>query len=145
MNKYLSLFFVVFLSLGLKAECVLKNNTTLYSDLGKTPVWVVAKNMPLTVLKQKKNWSSVRDVDGYKYWVQTKNLAGKKTQCVVVKLKKVNLRVGPSIKDPLHKFRIADKYTTFKVLIKNKSWLFVESSLGFKAWLAKSAVWPRIK
>ncbi|MCH2535478.1 MAG: hypothetical protein MK008_13620 [Bdellovibrionales bacterium] len=117
----------------------------LYADKGKTPAWPVGKNMPLKVLKTNQSWVYVKAVDGYSYWVKKNKLSNNNLKCVAVKVKKVNLRVGPSTKKALHKFRIADKYTSFKVILSQKSWLFVESHLGFKAWVSKAAVWPDIK
>lgn len=142
MYKYLAL--LIFLYSSAYAECVLHNNTVLYTDQGRTPAWEVSKHMPLSVIKKQSIWSKVKAVDGYAYWIKNSSLTNKH-QCVVVKVKNINLRVGPSIKDPHHKFRIADKYTAFKVIIKQKSWLFVESDIGFKAWLTRSSVWPSIK
>lgn len=139
------IFFILSFSLSGHALCTVVDEAMMYRDKGKTPAWKVAKHMPLTRLKADKKWTQVKAMDGYTYWIASQNVSQRNIQCVAVKVNKVNLRVGPSVKKPLHKFRIADKYTTFKVVLQKNSWLFVESHLGFKAWVVKSAVWPNIK
>lgn len=145
MIKVLTVLLISLVNFYAYAQCTQADTTMLYADKGKTPAWPVGKNMPLIVLKSDKLWANVKAVDGYSYWVKKNQLSKKNLKCVVVKLEKVNLRVGPSTKKALHKFRIADKYTSFKVVLSQKSWLFVESHLGFKAWVSKAAVWPPIK
>ena len=139
------IFFICIFSLNSHALCTVKDGAMMYRDKGKTPAWKVAKHMPLKLLKTDKKWTQVKAMDGYRYWIASQNVSKRNIQCVAVKVNKVNLRVGPGVKKSLHKFRIADKYTTFKVVLQKNSWLFVESHLGFKAWVVKSAVWPTIK
>ena len=145
MIKVLTVLIISFVNFYAYAQCTQADTTMLYADKGKTPAWPVGKNTPLIVLKNDQSWANVKAVDGYSYWVKKNQLSNQKLKCVVVKLEKVNLRVGPSTKKALHKFRIADKYTSFKVVLSQKSWLFVESHIGFKAWVSKAAVWPPIK
>ncbi|NIQ04123.1 MAG: SH3 domain-containing protein, partial [Nitrospinaceae bacterium] len=85
-----------------------------YANLRRGPsikydkLWQVFKYMPFKLLKRKKNWYRVQDVDGDIYWVHRK-LTTRKYRCAVTKQNKTNLRTGPGTNHPKVPWAPVDK------------------------------------
>lgn len=100
-------------------------------------IWQVEKYYPLEILESKGKWLFFKDVDGDEGWIHANLLT--KTETVVVKKKKCNIRSGPGTK---HKIAfIAEKGIPFKVLSRKKSWIQIEHADGDKGWIHESLVW----
>ncbi len=103
--------------------------------------WEVFRYMPLRKLKSKGSWIKVRDFESDDHWVY-KKLVTSKYKCVVVKVKKANLRTGPGAK---HKkpddLPSVDKYTVFKLVKIKGKWAKVKDSFGDSYWIFRKLVW----
>ncbi len=103
-------------------------------------LWQVFQYMPFKLLKKKGSWYHVQDVDGDKYWLH-KKLVSADFKCAAVKKNKANLRSGPGTKHPTVPWSPVDKYFSMKVLKMKGKWVYVQDSVGDKAWIYKSLVW----
>ncbi len=103
-------------------------------------LWQVFQYMPFKQLKKQGSWYRVQDVDGDVYWLH-KKLVSTDFKCAAVKKNKANLRSGPGTKHPTVPWSPVDKYFSMKVLKMKGQWVYVQDSVGDKAWIYKSLVW----
>jgi SH3-like domain-containing protein len=135
--------FVLF-PLAAKSEpvCVTAPKAALRSAPNlKGPVtWVVSQNMPLMRIENKNGWSQVIDLDGNKHWVSSKSISTK-ISCAVIKTKTAKLRRGPGVTKPEAELAIAERYTPFRKLDRDGSWLLVQDEYAGKYWVSETNVW----
>lgn len=103
--------------------------------------WVVGRYMPLLELDRKGSWYKVRDQDGDVHWVSVGEVTGRE-RCVVVKVRRAELRSGPGVRQPLADLQTVDRYTAFKrVEAEPDEWYRIEDETGQRYWIAASQVW----
>ena len=127
------------------AVCVRERVTTLRKGPGENfkKSWLVGKYMPFEQLGRQGDWLKLKDVDGEIHWGHGVGMT-RDIYCVVVKAPAANLRTGPGENFAKADIWLADKYTPFKKLREENSWLQVENSRGQKFWLHKKNVWEPI-
>lgn len=100
-------------------------------------LWQVEKYYPIKVLQQKGSWFLFKDFEGDQGWVHQSLLA--KTETVITKSEKCNIRSGPGTK---HKIEMTvEKGIPFKVLEKKGAWIHIQHADGDRGWIHKSLVW----
>jgi SH3-like domain-containing protein len=106
------------------------------SEAKKT--WEVYENMPFMQLERRGDWLRVRDVDGDEHWVY-RTLVDTGSHCVTIKAERANVRKGPGTN--FDTWFIVEKYTSFKKVGSEGSWIKVEYE-GETMWLFANLVWP---
>ena len=97
--------------------------------------------MPFKPLKRQSGWVQVQDVDGDIHWIHSKLVTGK-FRCAVVKVRRANLRTGPSSSYGVHaKYPKAEKYESFRVLRFKDKWAQLTDDYGDKFWIYRDLVW----
>ncbi len=100
-------------------------------------IWQVEKYYPLDVKEAKGKWLFFQDADGDEGWIH-KDLIDK-TETVVVRKDKCNIRSGPGTKHNVT--FIAEKGIPFKVVSRKNSWIQIEHADGDRGWIHESLVW----
>ncbi|WP_300669791.1 SH3 domain-containing protein [Desulfoluna sp.] len=101
-------------------------------------VWKgVEKHYPLLILDQAGSWYYVKDFENDTGWIFKKLV--KKTQTVITKKQRCNVRKGPGAKKPLA--FVVDSGVPFKVLTRKGNWIQVQHADGDKGWIYKFLVW----
>ena len=99
--------------------------------------WQVEKNYPLDVVRKEGEWRFFKDFEGDEGWIHNSLLG--KTQTVVTKRDKCNIRSGPGTRfDVLF---TVEKGVPFKVLKSDPDWLQVEHADGDQGWIHRGLVW----
>jgi SH3-like domain-containing protein len=105
--------------------------------------WVVSKYMPLIQVDRKGAWIQVADVDNSRHWVHARNVSSR-LDCVVIKTKVANLRMGPGSEYHNTDLGSAKKYATFKKLGRDEAWLKLQDDYGHVHWAHENTIWePR--
>lgn len=126
-----------------QAYCVEKAGAKLYSkpDEKLKPAWRAPLHTPLMGTGNRiNNLVEVTDMDSKKYWTSKKNLNGK-ISCLVVRVKKTNLRTGPGLSYEAAKIKKAEKYEAFIDLGGEDGWTQVKDEQGNTAWVNLDQVW----
>ena len=125
-----------------EAVCVNKNKTALHQapSSSSAVTWTVSENMPLLRVAQKGSWSQVKDLDGQLHWVQS-NAVTSRISCAVVKTRVAKLRRAPGSHQPAAEFESADKYTPFRKVDRDGSWVLVQDEYKGRYWVNESNVW----
>lgn len=100
-------------------------------------LWQVEENYPLEIIKKSGKWYFFKDFENDEGWIH-KSLVGKKAS-VVTKKEKCNIRSGPGTR-----FKVlftVEKGVPFKVIRKEKNWLYIEHADGDQGWVHRSLVW----
>ena len=100
-------------------------------------LWQVEKYHPLLVIGKKDHWYHFKDFDGDEGWV-SENLVDK-TQTVIVKVDKCNVRSGPGTQYDIA-FTVG-KGIPFKVLKTQGRWYQIQHADGDVGWVFNSLVW----
>lgn len=104
---------------------------------GYPVLWELGFGFPLKVIGKKKHWLRIKDFEGDTGWVHRKFTY--KNQTVIVTKKRVNIRSGPSTKDPV--VGSAEYTTCFNLLDKIKGWVKIEQPGGRDGWIKQNLVW----
>lgn len=133
---------ILFLSLQLKAVCVTSKTVQLRAAPNKKAAvtWQVGKYMPLKKISEKSGWLQVEDVDGERHWVQ-KSAVSEKIVCAVVKSTQATLRQRPSGSAPAIESGAVDKYTPFKRVGREDSWVQLEDEYKTRSWANEKLLW----
>jgi hypothetical protein len=126
-----------------QAYCVRKAGAKLYSkaDERLKPTWRAPLHTPLMGTGNKSNLMvEVTDMSYKKYWINKKNLSGR-ISCLVVRVKKTNLRTGPGLSYPASKIKYAEKYEAFVDLGGEDGWTQIKDDEGNRAWVNLDQVW----
>jgi len=129
------------------AVCVQTKNAQLRKGPGTNfPVtWAVGQYMPFLKVGEKGSWSQVKDLDNQTHWVITRALT-QKYGCAVVKTKQARLRRGPSTRSPASEPELVDRYTPFKKIDREGSWIRVQDDHKTDYWVSETQVWiPTVK
>ena len=123
-----------------RAICVKAKEANLRQGPGTQyeKVWKVYKYMPFRTLSRSGDWVQVRDVDGGTQWIH-KSLVTNDYLCVVVKVKKVNLRSGPGTN--FSKVVKAYRLDVFKFIKQEGQWINVMDVHGDTFWIFRNLVW----
>jgi len=100
-------------------------------------LWQVEKYYPVMVVEKKGGWCRIKDFEGDEGWIEASLLD--KTNTVIVRVPKCNVRSGPSTEHGTL-FSVT-KGIPFKVLQTKGQWLQVEHADGDSGWLMKNLVW----
>ncbi len=100
-------------------------------------IWKVEKYYPIEVKESKGKWFFFKDADGDDGWIH-KSLVDK-TDTIVVKKDKCNIRSGPGTK--FNVTFIAEKGIPFKVINHKDLWIQIEHADGDRGWIHESLVW----
>lgn len=123
--------------------CVTKSGAKLYSQASSSSqmTWQVPKFMPLVGTgARKNNFVEVKDVDGQKHWIASKEVTAQK-RCLVVSSKRTRLRIGPGNKYSLSNLGVADRYYSFLDLGGEDGWTKIQDEYGGEAWVNLDHVW----
>lgn len=136
------LFFLPSLS---QALCVNGDHVNLRAkpDAKSKVTWIVGRNMPLMEVERKGAWMQVKDFEGERHWIHLRNVTSR-VDCVVVRAKVANLRLGPGSQFAQTDLGYVKKYATFKKLGRDEEWLKVQDAFGQIHWAHETTVWePR--
>lgn len=100
-------------------------------------LWDAELNYPVQVLEEKDKWVRFRDFEGYEGWIYRSLLA--KTETVVVKRGKVNVRSGPGTNHDVA--FLVEKGVPFKVLTRKDDWIKIQHADGDQGWIKRDLVW----
>ncbi|RJQ68964.1 MAG: hypothetical protein C4519_22390 [Desulfobacteraceae bacterium] len=100
-------------------------------------LWQVEKYHPLLVVEKKGDWCRFKDFEGDQGWIKASLLD--KTNCVIVKVQRCNVRTGPGAEYEIA-FNV-DKGIPFKVLQTRSQWMQVQHADGDKGWIFNALVW----
>jgi SH3-like domain-containing protein len=100
-------------------------------------LWQVEKFHPIKVINKNGKWYHFRDFEGDEGWVHA-SLVGK-IPAVITKSDKCNVRSGPGTGYKI-KFTV-EKGIPFRVLKRQKKWLYVRHADGDKGWVHTSLLW----
>jgi len=100
-------------------------------------LWQVEKYYPVMVVEKKGGWCRIKDFEGDEGWIEASLLD--KTNTVIVRVPKCNVRSGPSTEHGTL-FSVT-KGIPFKVLQTKGQWLQVEHADGDSGWVMKNLVW----
>lgn len=106
--------------------------------------WEVGRNMPLQRIAVAKGWSQVKDLRGQTHWVISKNVSAHES-CAVVRVRTAALHKGPKQGDPRADFKVADRYTPFKKVDREGTWVRLEDEYRGSYWTRDSNVWIPVK
>lgn len=106
--------------------------------------WIVGKNMPLHRIAADKGWSQVRDLRGQTHWVISKNISPNES-CAVVRVRTAELRAGPGNDQARAEYKVADRYTPFRKIDREGSWIRLEDEYRGSYWTRDSNVWIPVK
>ena len=125
--------------------CVIQDRANLRAGPGKRykKTWTVGKYTPLILVKYRRGWYKVKDMDGQIHWIYS-GLASQKTKCMSVKVRKANIRKGPGINHAQVAYKSVDRYTPLRKLNKKGAWYQVADSAGTKFWIHERNVWRPI-
>lgn len=128
------------------ALCVSVEQANLRTGPGaKHPVsWTVGRYMPLVSLSKNGAWYEVEDMDGEKHWVHQSSVSSS-LQCLAVKSRSANLRVGPGAQHALAEYRQIDRYTPLRRYELESGWYKVLAPDGQHYWIHESATWRPTK
>ena len=144
MTRILLSFIFLFMASHVNAQavCVLAKNAQLRKGPGKSfPVtWAVGQYMPFMKVAEKNGWAQVKDLDNQIHWVISRALT-QRFGCAVVKAKQAHLRRGPSLRSPASEPELVDRYTPFKKLDREGSWLKVQDDHKSEFWISDAQVW----
>ncbi len=150
MTRILLCFILMFSSAHAGAEvavCVLAKNAQLRKGPGTHfPVtWAVGQYMPFLKVGEKNGWAQVKDLDNQTHWVIARVLT-QRFGCAVVKTKQARLRRGPSPRSPASEPELVDRYTPFKKIDREGSWVRVQDDHKTEYWVSESQLWiPTVK
>ena len=142
MKLIFAIILILLVPLSSHSLCVKTEKAFLRSGPGTKykKTWTVGKYMPLKEIGKKGNWFMVKDLDNKKHWVH-KKLVSANLSCVVVSTRYTKLRKGPGRNYPLADIRNVDKYTPFKKIGREDSWVFLEDDLGHQYWTYDKHIW----
>jgi SH3-like domain-containing protein len=100
-------------------------------------LWQVEKFHPIWVINKNGKWYHFRDFEGDEGWIHT-SLVGE-IPAVITKSDKCNVRSGPGTGYKI-KFTV-EKGIPFRVLKRQKKWLYVRHADGDKGWVHSSLLW----
>jgi SH3-like domain-containing protein len=100
-------------------------------------LWQVEKFHPIWVINKTGKWYHFRDFEGDEGWIHA-SLVGK-IPAVITKSEKCNVRSGPGTGYKI-KFTV-EKGIPFRVLKRQKKWLYVRHADGDKGWVHTSLLW----
>lgn len=129
------------------AVCVLAKNAQLRKGPGTNfPVtWAVGQYMPFMKIGEKNGWAQVKDLDNQTHWVIARALT-QRFGCAVVKTKQARLRRGPSLRSPASEPELVDRYTPFKKIDREGSWIRVQDDHKTEYWVSETQLWiPMVK
>ena len=138
------LFFIlcfVYAKLEAKIACVQVERAYLYRKPSKKSevLWVLKKNTPLQVMKEKNSWNYVSDLDGEKSWIQNQFL-NKKTKCGIIKSEKgASLFLGPASSGKQSPKRHLRQYTPIEIEKIQETWVKAKNQAY---WIKKEDIWP---
>jgi len=92
---------------------------------------------PVEVLQRKGGWIKVKDFEGDAAWVHESLVD--KTDCVVVKVTRANIRQEPTTKSSV--LFTASKGSAFKVLEKKGEWMLIQHADGDRGWIHQNLTW----
>lgn len=104
--------------------------------------WEYGEGMPLKILQLNKNWVKVKDFENDTGWIH-KSLVHYKPHVIVKanknKKKKVNIRKGPSTKNPI----VGEAYygVVFETLDQKFGWIKVKHQTGLIGWVNEQLLW----
>ena len=100
-------------------------------------LWQVEKFHPIWVINKNGKWYHFRDFEGDEGWIHA-SLVGE-IPAVITKSDKCNVRSGPGTGYKI-KFTV-EKGIPFRVLKRQKKWLYVRHADGDKGWVHTSLLW----
>jgi SH3-like domain-containing protein len=100
-------------------------------------LWQVEKFHPIWVINKNGKWYHFRDFEGDEGWIHA-SLVGE-IPAVITKSDKCNVRSGPGTGYKI-KFTV-EKGIPFRVLKRQKKWLYVRHADGDKGWVHNSLLW----
>jgi len=100
-------------------------------------LWRVEKYYPLDIIKKSGEWYLFRDFEGDTGWIH-QSLVDKQPS-VIVNTTVANIRSGPGTTHEIL-FTI-EKGVPFKILKRQKDWIYVEHGDGDKGWIHSSLIW----
>jgi len=100
-------------------------------------LWQVEKFHPIWVINKNGKWYHFRDFEGDEGWIHA-SLVGE-IPAVITKSEKCNVRSGPGTGYKI-KFTV-EKGIPFRVLKRQKKWLYVRHADGDKGWVHNSLLW----
>lgn len=122
--------------------CVQRKNAQLRKGPGTNfPVtWAVGQYMPFMKLAEKNGWAQVKDLDNQTHWVIASALT-QRYGCAVVKTRQARLRREPSTRSPAAEPELVDRYTPFKKIDRNGSWIQVQDDHQSEFWMSETQLW----
>jgi uncharacterized protein YgiM (DUF1202 family) len=125
-----------------QAVCVAAKNAQLRKGPGVSfPVtWAVGQYMPFMKVGEKNGWAQVKDLDNQTHWVIARVLT-QKWGCAVVRTKQARLRRGPSLRSPASEPELVDRYTPFKKVDREGSWIRVQDDHRSEYWVSETQLW----
>lgn len=100
-------------------------------------LWQIEKYHPVIIIEKKGDWYHFRDFEGDEGWIHNSLLD--KTETVIVKVSRCNVRTGPGTEYDIA-FNV-DKGIPFKVLQKKGRWYEVQHADGDRGWILNTLVW----
>jgi SH3-like domain-containing protein len=156
MTKYIAIGILFFLTCGTSSSalaeprdepvCVVAPKAKLRSGPSTSSkiTWIVGKHMPLQRIAVENGWSQVRDLRGQTHWVYSKSVSVNES-CAVVRVRTAALHTGPGTNQPRAEFKVADRYTPFKKVDREGSWVRLEDDYRGSYWTRDSNVWIPVK
>lgn len=106
--------------------------------------WVVGKYMPLQRVTNENGWSEVVDLRGQKHWVISRNVSSQQT-CAVVRVRSATLHRGPGASAEQAEFKMADRYTPFRRIEREGTWVRLEDDYKGSYWTRESNLWMPVR
>lgn len=139
-------FFVIFAAVRAYPLCVKAEKAVLRDGPGTNYAirWEAYKYMPFVKVGTSVSgeWYAVKDIDGDVAWIHKKLLTSR-YRCAVVKRDEVNVRTGPGTRYSKSSMSPAQKYYSFKIIKKGKSWVKVQDEWGNRGWIYRNYLWIR--
>lgn len=95
------------------------------------------KYYPLLVLEKEGSWYYIRDYENDVGWIHKSYI--NKTETVITKKDKCNIRSGPGQKNDI--VFVVDNGVPFKVLKRKGKWIQIQHSDGDKGWIHETLIW----
>ncbi len=120
---------------------VTKDNANVRTGPGTSnPVYMeLFTGYPLKVLQRKGSWVKITDFEGDSGWIYS-TLLGKDTTVIINAKKSVNMRSGPSTKDPV--IAEVERGVIMVKLDEKGKWTKVKHSSGTVGWIYNPLLWP---
>lgn len=135
-----------FFCIELHAVCVREGKAYLRKGPGQNyqRSWTVGKYMPFEEVSRQGNWVKLKDVDGEVHWAHGSILT-RSVSCVVVKVPYAQLKAGPGERFGKASIWLADKYTAYKKIKDQDSWVQVENARQQKFWVSRKSLWEPVR